>query len=603
MLRLFQYIRPYYRRLVYASGSSIANKVLDLMPPVLVGWVIDTVSGRPPAWIADVVAWIAQRATGAAGSIDPWYIAAFLATLGLLIFAFESLFQWMYQHAFQNLAQDVQHGLRMDAYNHIQAREMSFFENHRTGETMAMLGDDVNQLERFLNTGFNNLLQLLVLFAFCGVVLFSAHPGLAAVGLAPIPLIVWGSFIYRRWMESRYADVRSRVGDLSSRLENNLAGIQVIKSFTAEDFESERVSRVSRAYSDANRNAIRLSALYVPVIRMVIAIGYAGVLLVGSYMVLTGEGPNALSVGELVLFSVLIQRVLWPMTRLGTTFDEYERARASARRVFGLLDAPVVIQDPPNPVEVGRARGDVEFRDARFAYRADIPVLRGLDVRVAAGETLGIAGTTGAGKSTLVKLLLRLYDVTGGSVLIDGIDVRDMSLRGLRSNVALVSQDVYLFHGTVAENIAYGVRDEAVGLERIREAARLAELDEFVMSLPEGYATQVGEKGIKLSGGQKQRLSLARAILKDAPILVLDEATSSVDTETERAIQRNLLRLTSGRTALIIAHRLSTIRHAHRIVVLREGRVVEEGDHDTLVARGGAYADLWSVQSGSLSGV
>ena len=603
MLRLFQYIRPYYRRLVYASGSSIANKVLDLMPPVLVGWVIDTVSARPPAWIADVVAWIAQRATGAAGSIDPWYIAAFLATLGLLIFAFESLFQWMYQHAFQNLAQDVQHGLRMDAYNHIQAREMSFFENHRTGETMAMLGDDVNQLERFLNTGFNNLLQLLVLFAFCGVVLFSAHPGLAAVGLAPIPLIVWGSFIYRRWMESRYADVRSRVGDLSSRLENNLAGIQVIKSFTAEDFESERVSRVSRAYSDANRNAIRLSALYVPVIRMVIAIGYAGVLLVGSYMVLTGEGPNALSVGELVLFSVLIQRVLWPMTRLGTTFDEYERARASARRVFGLLDAPVVIQDPPNPVEVGRARGDVEFRDARFAYRADIPVLRGLDVRVAAGETLGIAGTTGAGKSTLVKLLLRLYDVTGGSVLIDGIDVRDMSLRGLRSNVALVSQDVYLFHGTVAENIAYGVRDEAVGLERIREAARLAELDEFVMSLPEGYATQVGEKGIKLSGGQKQRLSLARAILKDAPILVLDEATSSVDTETERAIQRNLLRLTSGRTALIIAHRLSTIRHAHRIVVLREGRVVEEGDHDTLVARGGAYADLWSVQSGSLSGV
>lgn len=599
MIRLFHYIRPFYAQLSYASTSSVVNKILDLMPPVLIGWVIDTVNGAPPDWIE-----AALRNLSGGGPVDPWTVAALLAVLGVVIFAFESLFQWMYQLSFRNLAQEVQHVLRMDAYDRIQRREMAFFENHRTGETMAVLGDDVNQLERFLNSGFNDILQLMILFVFCGVVLFTAHPLLAIVGLTPIPLIIWGSFLYRGWMERRYALVRQRVGEMSSRLENNLAGIQVIKSFTAEKFESDRVGDVSRAYSDANLGAIRLSSMYVPLIRMVVAIGYGGVLLLGSYLVLRGSGE--LTVGELVLFSVLIQRVLWPLTRLGQTFDDYERSRASARRVFGLLDAETVVPEPQDPARVDRLRGEVVFRDVAFAYRDDVPVLRGLDFRVGAGETLGIAGTTGAGKSTLVKLLLRLYDVNGGAVEIDGIDLRAMRTGDLRRNVALVSQDVYLFHGTIGENIAYGRgsgADAKALLEEIREAARLAEFDDFVMSLPEGYETQVGEKGIKLSGGQKQRLSLARAILKNAPILVLDEATSSVDTETERAIQRNLLRLTAGRTALIIAHRLSTIRHAHRIIVLRAGQVAEEGDHDELVARGGVYADLWNVQSGTLSGV
>jgi len=417
--------------------------------------------------------------------------------------------------------------------------------------------------------------------------------------VGPIPFLLWGSLYYRKRIAPRYIRVRGAVGSLSSRIENNLAGIQVIQSFTAEGFETERVRRTSQEYRDANFQAIRLSAAYIPVIRMVIVVGFAGVLLLGSYWVLSGRG--ILSVGELVLFAMMTERLLWPLTRLGETVDNYERARASARRSFGLLETVPAIEDPPRPVPLPRAQGEVAFDRVEFRYprgQAEEAVLHGISFRIAPGETLGVAGPTGAGKSTIIKLLERFYDVSGGAVRLDGIDVRELALADLRHNIALVSQDVYLFHGTIRENIAY--RGEDVPLAAVEEAARLAQLHDFVASLPQGYETLVGERGVKLSGGQRQRLSIARAILKNAPLLILDEATSSVDTETERAIQENLRMLTAGRTALIIAHRLSTLRHADRILVLRDGRVVEEGTHDELVARGGTYADLWHVQSGEL---
>lgn len=587
MRRLFGYLRSYRARLWGASTSSVLNKILDLMPPLLVGWVIDSLRGHPPGWIASI-----------AGTTEPWSMAVVLSGLAVVIFFFESFFQWLYQVGFMKLAQLVQHDLRMDAYNRVQSREVAFFEDLRLGEVLAMLNDDVNQLERFLNTGFNELLQLFVLFVFSGVVMFSTSWQLSLVGMAPIPLILWGSLVYQRRISPRYKRVRAAVGGLASRIENNIAGIQVIKSFTAERFETERVRAVSQEYRQANFEAIKLAALYTPVIRMAIVMGFAGVLLVGSYWVLQGR---VLTVGELVLFAMMTERLLWPLTRLGTTSDDFERARASARRIFGLLDTPPAIEDSARPGVLGRARGDVVFDQVEFHYargNAESPVLRGVTFRVAPGETLGIAGPTGAGKSTVIKLLLRFYDVTGGAVRLDGHDVRDLSLDDLRHNIALVSQDVYLFHGSIRENIAY--RDSDVLFEEVVRAAQLAQLHDFVMTLPQGYDTLVGERGIKLSGGQRQRLSIARAILKDAPVLVLDEATSSVDTETERAIQQNLRTLTAGRTALIIAHRLSTLRHADRILVLRDGRVAEEGHHDDLLAKGGTYADLWHVQAGDL---
>jgi ATP-binding cassette, subfamily B, bacterial len=588
MLRLFAYLRTYRLRLWLAVGSSVANKVLDLMPPLLVGWVIDSLRGAPPSWIAAL-----------GGTADPWRRAIVLSGLAVAIFFFESVFQWGYQAGFMNLSQRVQHDLRLDAYNRIQSREIAFFEEHRLGEILAMLNDDVNQLERFLYEGLNDLVQLGVLFVFGSCVMIGTSPQLSLVGMAPIPLIVAGSLLYQRRIAPRYRRVREAVGDLASRIENNVAGIHVIQSFTAEAFETERVRRASQEYRQANFEAIRLAALYTPLIRMAIVIGFAGVLLLGSYWVLNGSG--AITVGQLVLFAMMTERLLWPLVRLGNTLDNYERAKASARRTFGLLDTPPAIADPPCPVPLPRSRGEVAFDHVDFRYargQSAEPVLRDVSFRVAPGETLGIAGPTGAGKSTLIKLLLRLYDVSGGAVRLDGHDVRELSLHDLRKNIALVSQDVYLFHGTVRENIAYRTHD--VPEEEVVRAARLAQLHDFVAGLPQGYDTLVGERGVKLSGGQRQRLSLARAILKDAPVLVLDEATSSVDTETERAIQQNLRTLTAGRTALIIAHRLSTIRHADRILVLRDGRVAEEGHHDDLVARGGTYADLWHIQSGDL---
>ncbi|MEM7039088.1 MAG: ABC transporter ATP-binding protein, partial [Bacteroidota bacterium] len=288
-----------------------------------------------------------------------------------------------------------------------------------------------------------------------------------------------------------------------------------------------------------------------------------------------------------------------PITRLGQTLDDYERAKASARRVFGLLDVEPAIQDGEKAGEKGRFEGAIAFDDVRFAYNEALPILRGLSMDIPAGATIGVAGTTGSGKSTLIKLLLRFYDIQSGEIRLDDTNITDFRLTDLRRNIALVSQDTYLFHGTIAENIAYG-HPEARPAD-IERAAKIAQLHAFVAQLPDGYGTLVGERGIKLSGGQRQRLSIARAILKDAPILILDEATSAVDTETERAIQQNLAHFAEGRTAIVVAHRLSTIRHADRIIVLHEGRVAESGRHDDLIASGGIYADLWNVQTGAIS--
>jgi ATP-binding cassette subfamily B protein len=591
MRRLFAYMRPMRGRVAFSIGSSAINKVLDLAPPILVAWLTDIIVGTPPSWISFIGDKFAQ--------------IVFVAVLTVLIFGLESVFQWMYQYGFMTLAQNVQHKLRLDAYSRMQDREIQFFEEHRLGKTLAMLNDDVNQLERFLNSAMSEIVQLIVLILFSVVVLFWVSWPMAIVCLVPIPVIVWGSLRFSLAMEPRYKVVRAAVGDLASRLENNIAGITVIKSFTAEKFESGRVEEASAAYRAANHQAIRLSAVFVPIIRMAIAFGFAGVIILGGWLVIQGR----VTAGNLVLFSMLIQRLLWPLTRLGTTFDDYQRAKVSASRVFSLLATPSRIADPAQPKELTRARGDVAFENVTFAYRTGSAVISALSFNVKAGEMIGIAGPTGAGKSTLIKLLLRLYDVNAGAVKLDCIDLRELRQVDVRKQIALVSQDVYLFHGTIFENIAYGSMyagtdagplTPAALREKVIAAAKAAELHEFVETLPQGYESIVGERGIKLSGGQRQRLSIARALLKDAPILVLDEATSSVDTETEREIQQNLAKITQGRTALVIAHRLSTIRNAHRILVLKDGALAEEGTHDELVERGGVYADLWCVQSGTL---
>jgi ATP-binding cassette subfamily B protein len=426
---------------------------------------------------------------------------------------------------------------------------------------------------------------------FVGAIFFLASPTLGLIAFAPIPVIVFGSIRYQRRLEPLYDNVRARAGDLGALLANNLSGIATIRAFRAEQRETKRVEDASQAYRESNREAIRLSSAFVPIIRLAILAGFTVTLLWGGNAALNGN----LEIG---LFSVLVymtQRLLWPLTRLGETLDLYQRAMASTRRILDLLAVPPTIVDGaralPEPV-----RGEVAFHDVTFAYGDGRPVITDLELTVPAGETHAIVGPTGAGKSTVVKLLLRLYDPIDGHVTIDGVPIEELSFPSLRGAMGYVGQDVFLFQGTVRENLAYG-RWDASDAE-VEQAARLAEAHDFIMELPKGYDTVVGERGQKLSGGQRQRLSIARAILRDPRILVLDEATSAVDNETEAAIQRSLETVGQGRTVVVIAHRLSTIRHADRIHVLERGRLVESGTHEELVAEGGLYASLWRVQTG-----
>jgi ATP-binding cassette subfamily B protein len=561
----------------------VLNKLFDLAPPVLIGIAVDVIVQQQNSLIAQF------------GISDVRTQFIVLAVLTVIVWVLESLFQYLYARLWRNLAQKIQHNLRLDAYAHLQELELEYFEARSTGGLMAILNDDINQLERFLDVGANEVIQVVVTVLAVGAGFFWIAPSVAWMAMLPMPFILWGSIAFQKLLAPRYADVREKVGLLSSRLSNNLSGIVTIKSFVTEDYEVNRLRLESDAYRQSNRRAIALSAAFVPLIRMIILAGFTALLVYGGLEAIAGK----MSVGTYSTLVVMIQRLLWPLTRLGETLDQYQRAMASTNRVMNLLDTPISIHSGTIPLpthSTSPIRGEINLQNVSFSYRDRLPVIHNLSLHIPAGQTTAIVGSTGSGKSTLVKLLLRLYDIQSGSITLDGIELRDLQLRDLRRAIGWVSQDVFLFHGSVLENITYGSPD--VTLDDAIEAAKNAEAHEFIELLPQGYDTIVGERGQKLSGGQRQRLAIARAILKNPPILILDEATSAVDNETEAAIQRSLDRITQNRTTIAIAHRLSTIRNADRIYVMEQGQLVEQGTHDTLLDQQGIYASLWRVQLG-----
>jgi ATP-binding cassette subfamily B protein len=513
-----------------------------------------------------------------------------------LIWSAESLFEYLYGLLWRNLAQTVQHELRLEAYDHLQKLEMGFFEAGSSGRLMAVLNDDINQLERFLDHGANELLQLLTTVLAVGGAMVVLSPTVAGVSFIPIPLILWGSLRFQKRLAPRYAAVRELAGDLASRLGNNLGGMLTIKSYTAEPWELARLGEQSQAYRLANGRAIRLSAAFVPLIRYAILFAFIAILVIGGLQAWRGT----IATGSYAFLVFITQRLLWPLTTLGRTLDDYQRAMASTNRVLDLLDTPIAIPSGTRPLPLGQVKGELSFEDVTFAYAGREPLLRHFNLQVPAGSTIGIVGATGSGKSTIVKLLLRLYAIQSGTIRLDGIPISQLRLDDLRRAIGLVSQEVFLFHGTVAENIAYGSFEAPRAA--VERAAQLAEASGFIEALPQGYDTVVGERGQRLSGGQRQRIALARAILKNPPVLILDEATAAVDNETEAAIQRSLDLITAERTTLVIAHRLSTVRHADRIMVMEQGVIVESGRHEQLIAADGAYANLWRVQAGLRAG-
>ncbi len=586
--RLWQYAAPYRRRTYGAATHSVLNKLFDLAPPLLIGLAVDVVANDGDATLARL-GFDSQRDQIVA-----------IALLTFVVWALESLFEYLYRVAWRNLAQDLQHDLRLDAYGHVQELEHAWFQRRSTGDLMAVLNDDVNQLERFLDIGANELLQMLTTVLAVGTIFVVLDPSVAVLAVAPMPVILWGSFWFQRRLEPRYEAVRNQAGFLNGQLANNLLGISTVKSFTAEDRETARIAGESDRYRETNRRAITLSSAFTPLIRMAILVGFTGTMVWGGFEAVrtVQDGTGSLSVGQYSVLLFLSQRLLWPLTRLGETFDQYQRAMASTNRILDVIDTEPGIVGGTQRLTLTKGEGEVTFDDITFAYEPDdAPALDGVSLTLEAGATTAVVGPTGSGKSTLVRLLLRFYDPDEGSVAVDGHDVRTLDLGDLRHLTGLVSQDVYLFHGTVRENIAYGRPDAP--LEDVVAAATVAEIHDYVQSLPRGYDTVVGERGQTLSGGQRQRLSIARAILKDPVILLLDEATSAVDNETEAAIQRSLERISADRTTLVIAHRLSTVRNADVIHVLDGGRIVESGTHDDLVDREGPYASLWAVQTGA----
>ncbi len=566
--------------ILFAVICSILNKLFDLAPPVLIGISIDVVIREKSSWLSSY------------GFTSVPLQLSIRAFASFIIWSAESFFEYLYALLWRNLAQRTQHNLRIEAYDHLQKLEMSFFENDSSGRLLAILNDDINQLERFLDQGANQLIQLFITVILVGGAMAWLAPGVAIFAFIPIPIILIGSITFQKRLAPKYRNVRENAGDIAARLSNNLGGILTIKSFATETWELERLSQDSHSYQLSNREAIKLSAAFIPLIRFAILFAFLAILVIGGLQAWQGD----LEIGIYSFLVFITQRLLWPLTTLGHILDEYQRSMASTNRVLDLIDRSIKISSGSLRLNPRKVNGAIRFVNVDFKYDDRNNLLENFNLEISAGSTLGIVGSTGSGKSSLVKLILRLYALNSGQIELDGVPIEEFNLVDLRRAIALVSQEFYLFHGTIEENISYGNNDAT--LDQIKKAAKLAEASEFIGKLPQGYNTVVGERGQKLSGGQCHRIALARAILKDAPILILDEATASVDNETEAAIQRSLSKITSNRTTIVIAHRLSTIKNADRIIVMSKGSIVESGKHLSLLENKGIYSELWNVQAG-----
>ncbi|WP_135363895.1 ABC transporter ATP-binding protein [Halosimplex halophilum] len=603
MWQLLGYAKPYWVRLTAGVLASFLTRFARLVPPIVVGAAIDRVirGSGDPGLLTTVGLLPGGTIEGEAARMALLQRLVVIAALAYLV---RSVFRFVSRYLLQSTAQKVQRDLRNDTYDHLQHLSMGFFADHQTGGMMSILNSDINRLEAFLNTEFRQMIRVAATVGGISFVLYFYYSQkLALIALAPVPVIGVASYVFLSRIEPRYKSIRETVARLNTRLENNLSGAAVIKAFDRYEFEHDRVAAQSETYHDEKVDALRIRRGFFAALRLVTGVVFVVALFVAGSDIIV-DRPGALSAGAVAVFFLYLRRLYSPMRRVGKSANKYQLAKSSAERVFGLLGQEPTVTDPEDPYVPDSVDGAVEFDDVTFAYDEE-PVVRDVDLDIDAGDTVGLAGPTGAGKSTLLKLVPRFHDPDEGVVRVDGRDVREYGLQALRDHVAVVEQQPYLFSGTVAENVAYGDREtldgEAAGdesaRERVREAARAAEAHEFITDLPEGYDTQIGERGIKLSGGQRQRVAIARALLNDPEVIIFDEATSDVDTETEERIQESLDRLVEDRTAFVIAHRLSTIRDADRIVVMDDGRVVERGTHDELLAERGDYADLWHAQA------
>ncbi|MFJ9413782.1 ATP-binding cassette domain-containing protein [Streptomyces sp. NPDC101227] len=578
---LLRIVGPHKRRFCFASLLSVTSQITEMALSLFLGWIaLILIKGESAALVG----------IGLAGaSAQLWFLAgaAALVCLAAAGLSYASGVEW------RKLGQTVQHDWRNATYAHVQHLELGQLEGERTTRIAGALTEDITQMGNFLSTSMNEVIQLATSFLVLVPVFLLLAPEIAWIAFLPVPIVAWLSFHFHDRVAADYAVSGENRAKLHSQLVNNLEASATVKSFCAEDYEADRIDGLSETYRQSNQRTDRSTILHTETIRVCTTASMAGTLLLGGRAVLNGTLPFE-------VFSPLVglpQQVLWRLTRLGSTVDQYQRTLAAYDRVQRLHSLPVESNGNGLRLDADRITGDIVLDEVTFAYPGRPPVLEDLSLRMAPGRVTGIVGATGSGKTTIAKLLLRFQDAESGRVLLDGADLRQLPRKDVRNAVGFVAQEPFLFDGTIGENIAYGSFDSTP--DRVVNAARMAEAHDFIEAMPARYDTMIGERGAALSGGQKQRIALARAILKDSPVVILDEATSAVDNETEAAIQRTLRSFAADRTMVIIAHRLSTIRHADWIYVMGKGGVVaEEGTHFDLLERDGLYASLWHLQAG-----
>lgn len=588
-IRLWRHNPDWRVKAKRATLFSVLNKLFDVLPEILIGVAVDLVVKREESFIASL------------GFVTPESQLLFLGALTFIVWSSESFFEYLFSVEWRNLAQTVQGALRTEGARNALSHQLAWFESSHSGRFQTVLGEDVNQLERFLDGGINNIIQLVTSTVLVSAVFFYLSPAIAVLALLPIPFIFGGSMFFQKKLEPRYRRVREAAARIGVRLSTVFSGIMTVKSFSMEQVESEKLRRLSDAYAEENRNAIKVSSAFIPLIRILILMGFLVTLVYGGFLAFDGE----LDVGSYSVLVFLTQRLLWPFTRLGETVDLYQRAMASTDRIMELVhlkpESSVSSMDQnhkkPGSSTDNSENISLEFSGVSFSYPGSKgSVLSNISFRVESPGHIGIVGSTGSGKSTLVKLMLGFYGINKGSVSVWGKDISSYEAGELRKFFSYVPQDVFLFDGTFYENLVYG--SNSATEERLNQVLVKTGLDNLVSSLEHGLETRVGERGVMLSGGQRQRIAIARALLKDAPVLILDEATSAVDNETEMLIKRTVDELSKSKLIFSVAHRLSTIRRADEILVFDGGCIVGRGTHDAMVSSEGVYKNLWDIQTG-----
>lgn len=564
--RLWGYVHPYRLQFVLTTVALLAAAGAGMINPYITGLLIDRVVRG--------------------GELELlWPLAMGLVAVSLV----GAVLQYTHSYSFENLSQKVIYSIRHAMYSHLQQSSFSFYDRARTGELMSRLTEDLEGIRAFMVGGFPTLISSMVIFVGVTIILFNMNVGLTLVCLSFSPLLAITAVNFDRRIRQAYRDIRSQMATFNSFLQENITGIRVVKAFAREKYEIERFQAENSEVYKKNMVAGLLNGRFGPLLELLGGMSVVALVCYGGWLVIDGQ----MTVGTLVAFNGYLWSLIWPMRQLGMLLNMTGQAISSGQRIFELLDTNTSMPVKPDAYKPDKVRGDVRFDNVTFKYEDNI-VLQDIDIDAPAGRKVAIMGATGAGKTSIVSLICRFYDPQKGRVLVDNVDVRDWDLKTLRRSVSVVMQETFLFSDTIANNIAYG-KDDA-SMDEIIAAAKAACAHDFIMEMPEGYDTVVGERGVGLSGGQKQRIAIARALLVSAPILILDDATSSVDMETEHEIQQALKRLMAGRTTFIIAHRISAVKDADEIIILENGRIVERGTHDQLLKLRGVYYDIFRDQ-------